>query len=67
VLDTIEDTLVVTEEEMEIQHQENRQCLEALRGSAQKQTTEDTIQDWSPTQVRFNTGLELLLAAEQTR
>jgi hypothetical protein len=59
VLDAIEDTLV-TEDEMERQHQENRQRLEALGGSAQKQTTEATIRDRSPTQVRFDTNPEQL-------
>jgi hypothetical protein len=49
VLDPIEDTLV-TKDKMERQYQENRQHLEALGGSAQKRTTEATIQDQSPTQ-----------------
>jgi hypothetical protein len=59
VLDAIEDTLV-TEDEIERQHQENRQRLEALGGSAQKQTTDATTRDRSPTQVRFDTSLEQL-------
>jgi hypothetical protein len=53
VLDAIEDTLV-TEDKLERQHQENCQRLEALGGSAHKQTTEATIRDRSPTQVRFD-------------
>jgi hypothetical protein len=59
VLGAIEDTLV-TEEKMERQHQENRRRLEALGGSAQKRTTEDTIRDGPPTQVHFDTNPELL-------
>jgi hypothetical protein len=59
VLDAIEDTLV-TEEEMEQLHRENRRRLEALGGRAQKLTTEDTIGDRSPTQVRFDTNPEAL-------
>jgi hypothetical protein len=59
VLDAIEDTLG-TEDEMERQHQENCQRLDALRGSAQEQTIKTTIRDRSPTQVCFDTNPEQL-------
>jgi hypothetical protein len=50
----------MTKEEMERQHQDNHQCLEALGGKDQKQTTEDTIWARSPSEVHFDMNPELL-------